>query len=90
MSMDRGDRDRLRDDSFEQESRSGISPALVAVVAVIIVVFVLQNRDRTEIDFLVFEVRSRVWVALAIAIGLGVLLDRVVLTWWRRRRRRTD
>ena len=35
---------------------------IFAVIAVITVIFILQNRERREIDFLFFEVRTRVWV----------------------------
>ncbi len=56
-----------------------------AAVAAFAVVFVLQNRDRTEIDFLVFELRSRTWTAIVAAMVLGVVLDRLFLTWWRKR-----
>ena len=69
--------------------RSGPPPALIALIVVvaIVLVFVLRNGDRTTIDFLFFDVNSRVWTAIAISIGLGILLDRLILTWWRRARR---
>jgi uncharacterized integral membrane protein len=57
-----------------------------AVIAVVTVIFILQNRERHEIDFLFFEVRTRVWVGLFIAVLLGVLLDRLFQSWWRRRK----
>ena len=65
-----------------------VSPRLVAFVAIAIVslVFVLQNREPTTIHFLFVEVTTRVWLAIVIAIALGILLDRLFLTWWRRRR----
>jgi len=79
---DEGDGGRVR------ESRSGLSPLLIAfiVVAILAVVFVLQNGERAEIDFLFFDVGTDVWVAIAISIGVGVLLDRLLIAWWRRRR----
>lgn len=88
--MDGNDARRLQEGSSSAASgRSGINPTFIAIVAIvaIIVVFILQNRERTTIDFLVFEVRSRVWTAIALAIGLGVILDRLVSVWWRRRKR---
>jgi uncharacterized integral membrane protein len=91
MSMDRegaygGDMDE------RPQRRTLLTPAVVATVVIVavIVIFVLQNRERTQIDFLFVELNSRVWVALAIAVGLGVLLDRVIQFWWRRRRSRRD
>lgn len=56
--------------------------ALIAVVAI----FVLQNRERMPVDFLFFEINSRQWVNLAVAVGIGVVLDRLYLGWRRRRR----
>lgn len=60
---------------------------LLILVAVITAVFIAQNRDRTQIEFLFFDVRSRVWTAIAVSIALGVLLDRLILAYWRRARR---
>jgi uncharacterized integral membrane protein len=79
---DEGDRSSVR------ETRSGVSPLLIAfiVLAVLAVVFVLQNGERTDINFLFFDFGASVWVAIAIAIGVGILLDRLFLGWWRRRR----
>jgi hypothetical protein len=80
-----------RSDSASAPSgRGGPNAAAIAFVVLLVVsgVFILQNRERTTIDFLVFELHSRVWTAIAVAIGLGVLLDRLVSAWWRRRRRR--
>ena len=73
-------------------ARSGPSPILIGliVVAVIALVFVLQNGNEADIDFLFFDVQSPVWIAIAIAIGVGVLLDRLFIAWWRRRRSRSD
>lgn len=66
--------------------RRGVPVSLIAfaVVAAIAVVFVLQNRSRAEIDFLVFEVNARIWRAIAVAMVLGALLDRLFQIWWRR------
>ena len=76
------------DGSGVRETRSGVSPLLIAfiVLAVLAVVFVLQNGERADISFLFFDVGASVWVAIAIAIGVGILLDRLLLAWWRRRR----
>ena len=70
--------------------RSGPSPALIGflVVAVLTAVFILQNRERTELDFVLFEVHSRVWTSIAVSIALGVVLDRLFLRFWRKRRDR--
>lgn len=73
-------------------TRSGVSPALIGFVIVVAlaVVFVIQNREQAPIEFLFFSRRVPVWVAIAIAIGLGIVIDRLLSIWWHRRRRRHD
>jgi hypothetical protein len=68
------------------DQRPGRIPTAEHAVAAFVVVFILKNRDWTTIDFVLFEMRNRVWTAIAFSIGLGVLLDRLVLMWWRRRK----
>ena len=67
-----------------------MSPALIVlgIVAIVAVIFIVQNSARTDINFLFFDVNSRVWVALLVAIAIGILLDRLFIYWWRRRRNR--
>lgn len=60
---------------------------LAVIVAVAAALFVASNRERVEIDFIVFTVSSRTWTALLLSIGIGVVLDRLFLAWWRRRKR---
>lgn len=88
-----------RDDDFDGEhspgaasGRSGPSLFLVLmiVIAAISAIFVVQNREEAEIQFLFFSGFFRIWTAIAFAILLGVLLDRAIIMWWRRARRRDD
>ena len=37
------------------------------VIAVLVIVFIVCNRDRTDISFIVFTARTALWIALAIA-----------------------
>jgi len=69
-------------------TKGGVSPALIGlgVFAVLAGLFILQNRERTSIDFLFFEVHSRTWTAIAVAMVLGAILDRLGTIWWRRRK----
>jgi uncharacterized integral membrane protein len=78
------------DDRREEVARSGPSPTLIAfiVVAVLVAIFILQNSHDTNIEFLFVDVSAPVWVAFAIALVLGALLDRLITMWWRRRKRR--
>lgn len=85
MSMNSGD---FLEGNQAASGRSGPPLRLIAfaAVAAVAVIFVLQNRERTSIDFLVFELRSRTWAAMATSMALGVVLDRLFLGWWRRRK----
>ena len=54
------------------------------MVAALAVIFVFQNRERHQIDFLFFEFSTRTWTGLATAFVLGVVCDRLFSSWWRR------
>ncbi len=70
--------------------RGGPSIALIVVglLTALIVVFILRNSDETQIDFMFFDWNTTVRWSIFIAVVLGVLLDRMILSWWRRRGRR--
>ena len=82
----------IEDETAESSSQSGPPIKLIAfiVVAALTVVFVVQNREERPIDFLFFEVNTRTWTALATALALGVILDRLFIGWWRRARSRRN
>ena len=85
-------RDSERQSDGQPAQRTGLSPALIGlgILAIVAVIFIVQNSARTEVNFLFFDVNSRVWVALLVAIAIGVLLDRLFVYWWRKRRKRDD
>lgn len=60
----------------------------VALVALVIVVFVVQNWEETPVQFLFFDINSQLSISLIVAILFGVLLDRLVIGLNRRRRRK--
>jgi uncharacterized integral membrane protein len=82
--------DRRSRDAVPEPSRGGPPVGLIAFAAMIVltVLFILQNREFSQIDFLVVEVESRQWVIILVSIAIGVVLDRLFLRWWRRRRRK--
>lgn len=59
------------------------------LAALLVVLFVLRNRDRVTIDFLFFDANTRQWVSLVIAVALGVISDRLFIGI-RRRRHKND
>ncbi len=60
----------------------------VAVVAAIIAVFIVQNWERTPVQFLFFDINSQLSLSLIVAILFGVVIDRLVIGLNRRRRRK--
>jgi uncharacterized membrane protein YciS (DUF1049 family) len=81
--------DQYDDQLSAQSGRNGPSFFLILliIVAAITAVFIAQNREQTQIEFLFFDVESRVWTAIAVSIALGIVLDRLILAWWRRARK---
>ena len=60
-------------------------PLILGIAGVALaVIFILQNRERVNIDFLVFEIQSRLWVAIAIAMVIGAFADNFLGVAWRR------
>lgn len=86
---ERREPDRIGDD---QPQRTGVSPALIGfgIVAIVAVIFIVQNGEQRQIEFLFLDISSPVWVALLVAIAIGVALDRLIIYLWRRRRTRDD
>ena len=83
-----GDSDRGAEAARGGQDGIGVGTILLIVVVIVAAGFILLNRDRANVDFLFFEVNARLWVAIAFAILLGVILDRVFSMWWRRRKQR--
>ena len=82
----------VNDETSASSGSSGPPVKLIAlvVVAALAVIFVFQNRERHQIDFLFFEFSTRTWTGLAAAFVLGVICDRLFSSWWRRRARRDE
>lgn len=79
--------DRPPDSPYKRESGlSGTAIALI-VAAVLLLIFVLQNRDDANVDFLFWETDVSLGLALLIAAALGFVLG-WGFAWMRRRARR--
>lgn len=69
--------------------RRQLSRLVIAGLALLVgVIFVVQNSERVETTFLIFNVTTRLWVGLLVALLLGALLGQAVEAVWNRRRRR--
>lgn len=65
--------------------RIGIAIIVTVLVVVVLGIFVWQNRDTVEIEFLFFGVSLPLWAVLGIFMALGALLG-WVWRWVMRRR----
>ena len=83
-----------RSDVPLEESSDGPDRRLItrlvvgSVVVVLAILFVVQNSDRVETTFVFFDVTTRLWVGLVVALILGALLGQAVEALWARRKRR--
>ena len=66
----------------------GFPPWLIAVVVVgiVSVLFIMQNRTRVKVHFILFDRQARTWVVILISMALGALLAEVVRLAVKRRR----
>jgi uncharacterized integral membrane protein len=66
----------------------GVPPWLIAVlvVGVVSVLFVMQNRTRVKVHFILFDRQARTWVVILISMALGALLAEVIRLAVKRRR----
>jgi uncharacterized integral membrane protein len=89
MNTDRDD-ERTEDPGSVPDGRDGPSIWLVlfGLAAIVTAVFILQNGEPVKANILWFHPEIKLWVAIVTSVALGILLDRLILTWWRRARRR--
>ncbi|MBK9180698.1 MAG: DUF1049 domain-containing protein [Acidimicrobiales bacterium] len=74
------------------DAKRGPSVGLVVggLVALALVLFIAQNTNEVEVNFLFLDFTASAWVVIVIGVVLGVLADRAFGFWWRRRRERRD
>jgi uncharacterized integral membrane protein len=72
-----------------RRENAGLKAVALGAAGVLLVIFILQNLDDADVDFLFWD-----WdVAIALAIGIAAALGFVIgwsYHWLRRRARRTD
>jgi uncharacterized integral membrane protein len=90
MSMDWKSNDRRSEAPAGDKTR--VSPALIIgiVVAVLVVVFIVQNAKNSQVKFLFWDGTISLWIVIVISLILGAVLDRIVTWFMRRRARRAE
>ena len=82
------DPEKGKGDSEFGYRREGVRGGVVAlgVVAVLLLIFVLQNDEKGSVDFLFWHFQVQTWFALLITAVLG-FIGGYLVCWLRRRRR---
>jgi uncharacterized integral membrane protein len=70
---DRRRDDRRRDDWVERREGPSTKLIVLAAVAILLLVFVFQNTDRAQIDFLFWDGDFPLWTMIVIAAVLGLI-----------------
>lgn len=79
------------DETSEGVDKRRVTRLLVAGVAIVLaVVFMAQNNERVQLDFLMISVSTRLWVGMLVMLVLGALLGQAVEALWARRKRRAS
>jgi uncharacterized integral membrane protein len=73
-----------------QERRFPTRVVAVIVIALVCVAFISQNRERVNVDFLVFDRDARTWVVIVLSMALGALLAEFVRLALKRRRQSSE
>jgi len=86
MSMDWKANERRSE--APQGDKTRISPALIiwVIIAVLAVIFVVQNARDAQVKFLFWDGKLSLWIVIVLTLIAGALLDRIV-TWALRRRK---
>ena len=63
---------------------------VAAIVVIVAAVFVLQNTDQTNVEFLFLSGRAPLYVIILISMVLGSLLTLIALGLRRRKRRQSE
>ena len=76
----------------ETPKQGGVSPALIigGVIAVVLLVFIIQNSNDAEVTWLVTDTTTPLWLVILASAVLGYVVGRLVEIGWRRRRRGND
>jgi uncharacterized integral membrane protein len=87
--------DDFRDADVERRGQPPQRRFPVRIIAVIVVVivcaaFISQNRERVNVDFLVFDRDARTWVVIVVSMALGALLAEFVRLALKRRRQPSE
>ena len=73
----------------DDQSRAPIGLIIAGIIVIAVAIFVGQNTDEVEVQFLFFKGTLPLFLVIVIGMVLGALLWQGIL-WYRRRRQRRD
>ena len=74
----------------QPERRFPVRIVAVIVIMLVCAAFISVNRERVNVDFLVFDRDARTWVVIVVSMALGALLAEFVRLALKRRRGSPD
>jgi uncharacterized integral membrane protein len=78
----------LEETSEGVDKRRATRMLVAGIIIVVAVVFMSQNNDKVELNFLMISTSTRLWVGLLFTLLLGAILGQVAESLWDRRKRR--
>ncbi len=85
-----GDGDRGDRGVYTHGHRFPTRIVAVVVIAIVCALFISQNRERVNVDFIVFDRDARTWVVIIVSMALGALLAEFVRLALKRRRQSSE
>lgn len=79
--------DKDRFETVDEQQRAPVALIVAGVIVVAIAIFVAQNTEDIQFEFLVFNFTAPLWLVLVIVFALGALAGQGLM-WVRRRRKR--
>jgi uncharacterized integral membrane protein len=72
------------------KERSKISPELIValVIGVLLLIFIVQNADDTEVTWIIRDSSTPLWVVIFVSAIAGYLIGQFIEAGFKRRRRR--
>ena len=77
------------DDGIEETADWNWKMIAVGVIALLVLIFILQNTEKQSIQFLLFDWNVGTWLALLITFVLGMLVGWLLTRHMRSRKSRT-
>ena len=69
--------------------KRNVSPEIIvaALLAIVLVIFIVQNDERVDVDWFVFNRRAALWTVILVSAVLGYVIGQLVEYGLKRRRR---